>query len=147
MPPAKVPNDSHVMRYVRKRQLRRDEDGNVLGILPQALELREGEAYLSVTWVEHFDPQYERGLIQAAEAIRRQLEVKGNDGFSTTKVGKFCDICESFNEKVRVLHEPENPDNTGHVAIRRFFGNNLKLLDLLASDAFVDTRVASHVVP
>ena len=147
MPPAKVPNDSHVMRYVRKRQLRRDENGNVLGILPQALELREEEAYLSVTWLEHFDPQYERGLIQAAEAIRRELTVKDNDGFSTTEVGKFCDICERFNEKVRVLHEPVNDENTGYVAIRRFPRDNIELLDLLASDAFVDTRVASHVVP
>ncbi|MCH8998172.1 MAG: hypothetical protein IID48_07870 [Proteobacteria bacterium] len=135
------------MRYVRKRQLRRDENGNVLGILPQALELRDGEAFLSVTWLEHFDPQYERGLTQAAEAIRRQLEVRGNDGFSTTAVGGFCDICERFKEKVRVLHEPVNPENTGHVAIRRFPRDNLDLLDLLASDAFVDTRVASHVVP
>ena len=147
MPPTKVPNDSHVMRYVRKRQLRRDENGNVIGILPQALELREEEAYLSVTWLEHFDPQYERGLIQAAEAIRRQLTVKGNDGFSTTEVGGFCDICERFDEKVRVLHEPVNDENTGYVAIRRFPRDNIELLDLLASDAFVDTRVASHVVP
>lgn len=147
MPPANVANDSHVMRYVRKRQLRRDENGNVLGILPQALELREGEAYLSVTSLEHFDPQYERGLIQAAEAIRRELTVKDNDGFSTTEVGDFCDICERFDEKVRVLHEPVNDGNTGHVAIRRFPRDNLELLDLLASDAFVDTRVASHVVP
>ena len=147
MPPAKVPNDSHVMRYVRKRQLRRDENGNVLGILPQALELRDGEAFLSVTWLEHFDPQYERGLIQAAQAIRRQLTVNDNDGVSTTEVGGFCEICERFEKKVRVLHEPVNDENTGHVAIRRFPRDNLELLDLLASDAFVDTRVASHVVP
>ncbi len=147
MPPAKVPNDSHVMRYVRKRQLRRDENGNVLGILPQALELREGESYLSVTSLEHFDPQYERGFIQAAEAIRCELTVKGNDGFSTTEVGGFCDICERFDENVRVLHEPVNDENTGHVAIRRFPRDNLELFDLLASDAFVDTRVASHVTP
>ncbi len=119
----------------------------MLGILPQALELRAEEAYLSVTWLEHFDPQYERGLIQAAEAIRRQLIVKGNDGFSTTEVGGFCDICERFDEKVRVRHEPVSDENTGHVAIRRFPRDNLELLHLLASDAFVDTRVASHVVP
>ncbi len=147
MSPARIPIDSHVMRYVRKRLLRRDENGKVLGILPQGLELREGEAYLSVTWLEHFYPQYERGLFQAAEAIRRQLTVKDNDGFSTTEVGGFCDICERFNEKVRVLHEPINPENTGHVAIRRFPRGNLELLDLLALDAFVDTRVASQIVP
>ena len=147
MRPAKVPNDSHVMRYVRKRLLRRDENDNVIGILPQALELREGETYLSVTWLEHFDPRYDQGLIQAADAIGRQLIVKPTDGFSTTAVGDFYDICERFDEKVRVLHEPENPENTGHVAIRRFPRDNLDLFDMLASDAFVDTRVAADVVP
>lgn len=147
MRPAKVPNDSHVMRYVRKRLLRRDENDNVIGILPQALELREGETYLSVTWLEHFDPRYDQGLIQAADAIGRQLIVKPTDGFSTTAVGDFYDICERFDEKVRVLHEPENPENTGHVAIRRFPRDKFDLFGMLASDAFVDTRVASHVVP
>ena len=109
--------------------------------------LREGETYLSVTWLEHFDPRYDQGLIQAADAIRRQLIVKPTDGFSTTAVGDFYDICERFDEKVRVLHEPENPENTGHVAIRRFPRDNLDLFDMLASDAFVDTRVAADVVP
>jgi hypothetical protein len=85
-------------------------------------------------------------LIEAAEAIRRQLIVKRNDGFSITKVERFCDICGKYDQKVRVLHEPINPENTGHVAIRRFPKDDLKLLDLLASEAFVDTRVASHVV-
>jgi hypothetical protein len=135
------------MRYVRKRQLRRDESGNALGILPQALELRDGEEYLSVTWLEHFDPEYEQGLVQAAEAIRRQLGVKPKDGFSITDVEGFCDICEKFDKKVRVLHEPINPENTGHVAIRKFPRNEVGLLDLLASEAFVDTRVASQVAP
>ena len=133
------------MRYVRKRQLRRDEHGNVLGILPQALELRDGEKFLSVTWLEHFDTRYERGFILAAEAIRCQLTVKRNDGFSTSEVRAFCDSCERCGEKVRVLHEAVNPENPGHVAIRRFPRDNLDLLDLLASEAFLDTRVASSI--
>ena len=147
MPSDKVPHDSHVMRYVRKRGLRRDEYGKVLGILPQALELREGETYLSVTWLEHFDSQYEKGLIKAAEAIRRQLTVKRNDGFAMTEVEAISVTCERFSIIIRALHEPINPENTGHVAIRRFPSDNLELMDILASDAFVDTRVAWHVVP
>lgn len=146
MPPTKVADDSHVMRYVRKNRLRRDEDGNVIGILYQALELRDEETYLSVTSLEHFDPQYERGFILAAEAIRGQLTVKRNDGFSASEVGIFRGVCERFDRKVRVLHEPVD-GNTGHVAIRRFPGENTELLDLLALDAFVDTRVASLVTP
>ena len=42
----------HVIRYVRKNLLRRDENGNILGLLPQALELREHEDALSISWLE-----------------------------------------------------------------------------------------------
>ena len=145
MPSANIPPDNHVVRYVRKRLLRRDEDGNVLGILPQALALREGETYLSVTWLEHFTADYEQALVEAVEAIRRQLDVKNNDGFAIGVVGKIFDTCESLNVKVRVLHEPITPINTGHSALRGVPPDNEQLLDLLAAQAFVDARLNSAI--
>lgn len=144
MPPTKLPDNDHVIRFIRKRLLRRDENGNILGILPQALELREGEQYLSTTWLEHFHPEYERGLVRAAEATRRQLTVKPKDGFSTTKIGVLRRICESFGHRVRTVREPVI-GNSGHVAIRRFPRDNLELMEELAARAFVDTRLASDV--
>lgn len=125
--------------------LRRDEDGYVIGIFPQALELRESETFLSVTWLEHFAADYEQALIEAVEAIRRQLDVKKNDGFAIGVVGKISEICDSLNVKVRVLHEPEPPENTGHSALRGVPRDNLDLLDLLAAQAFVDTRISSEI--
>ena len=145
MPSAKIPPDNHVTRYVRKRLLRRDEDDNVIGILPQALELREGEAYLSVTWLEHFAADYEQALSKAAEAIRRQLSVKNGDGFSVAGVDNICDICEDFGVKVRVLHEPKPPENTGYGALRGLPRDDLELLGMLSFSAFVDTRIAAAI--
>lgn len=145
MPTPPLPPDDHVVRYVRGRLLRRDDDDNVLGVLPQAFEHREGEAYLSVTWLEHFDTEYEVGLRGAASAIRCQLIVKNRDGFTVGCVGVICELCSGFSLKVRLLHEPKPPENTGYCAWRGARDADLELLDLLAADAFTDTRVAADI--
>ena len=46
-----LPDEHHVIRNVSWRRLRRDEDDNVLGFLPQAFQLRADEEYLSVNWL------------------------------------------------------------------------------------------------
>lgn len=140
-----LPLADHVVRYVRARLLRRDDDGNVIGVLPQAFEHREGEAYLSVTWLEHFDTDYEAGLIGAAAAIRRQLTVKKRDGFTVGCVGVVRELCDGFSLTVRLLHEPKPKRNTGYSAWRGMRRAELELLDLLAADAFTDTRVATDI--
>lgn len=142
---AKIPSEHHVLRYVRKNLLRRDEDRNVLGIYPQALEHKPGETYLSVTWIEHFSDDYEEGFSEAAIAIGRQLRVKKSDGFSAARVGTIGEICQESGVRVRVTHEPEPPENEGHSALRELQRADQDLLDLLAADAFVDTRLDSEI--
>ena len=144
MPPTKLPAEDHVVRYVRKRQLRRDSDGNVIGVLPDVFNRREGEGYLSVTWLEHFSPDYETGLRAGAAAIGRQLEVKRRDGFTVGNVGTVSEICESFDVRVRLLHE-EEVENTGHSAIRGLPRDHIELFEMLAADGFTDTRVAELI--
>jgi hypothetical protein len=144
--PTKLPTEDHVLRYVRKNRLRRDDSGNVIGVLPQAFEQRETETYLSVTWMEHFCLEYEAGLTAAAAAIRRQLAVKPHDGFTAGNVGKIIEVCESADVRARILHE-EEPENTGHSAIRGIPRDHLELFELLAADAFTDTRIAAEVPP
>ena len=141
----KVPEAGNITRFVPKRLLRRDEDGNVLGIVWQALEHRDGEGYLSVTWVEHFDAEYEKGLINSAAAIGRQLTVKKKDGFSTSNVGDFLRISGLRGAPVRIIHEPVEL-NEGHAAIRRLPKEDVELLAQLAADAFFDTRLAEQLL-
>jgi hypothetical protein len=50
-----LPDEDHVVRYVPWGRLRRDEDENVLGFLPQAFQLRQEEDYLSVNWLQYYD--------------------------------------------------------------------------------------------
>lgn len=142
--PTKLPAENHAVRYVRKRQLRRDSDDNVIGVLPDAFNRRESEGYLSSTWLEHFSPDYEKGLSAAAAAIGRQLEVKRRDGFTVGNVGKIIEICESFDVRVRLLHE-RKAENTGYSAIRGIPRDHLELFEMLAADVFTDTRIADAI--
>jgi len=140
----KLPAEDHVVRYVRKRQLRRDSDGKVIGVLSDAFNRREREEYLSSTWLEHFSPNYDSGLSAAAAAIRRQLEVKPRDGFTVGNVGKIVEICGGFDVRVRLLHE-EQAENLGYCAIRGIPRDHMELFEMLAADAFTDTRVAGAI--
>jgi hypothetical protein len=136
--------EDHVVRYVRKRQLRRDSDGNVLGVLPDAFNRREHEEYLSSTWLEHFSPEYEPGLRAAANAIRQQLTVKPRDGFTVGNVGKIVEICQGFEVRVRLLHEGK-AENMGYCAIRGIPRDHIELFEMLATEALTDTRIAEAV--
>jgi hypothetical protein len=140
-----LPTEDHVVRYVRKRLLRTDGEGNLVGVLPQAFELRPNENYLSVTWLQHFSSIYETGLKHSATAIRRQLTVKEADGFTVGQVGEIGSTCLSRGCRVRILHEPIPVMNTGHSAWRGLAADNAELLDLLAADVFTDTRLARYV--
>lgn len=145
MPPTPLPQDDHIVRYAKKRVLIRDDDENVVGVFPAAFELRDGETYLSVTWLEFFSREYGQGLIEAAGAIRRQLTVRPRDGFTTGPVSAAREMCDRCNVRVRILHEPVLPENEGHSAWRGLPRDNSDLLDLLATEAFSDTREASSV--
>jgi hypothetical protein len=144
MPPTPLPPNDHIVRYARKRLLLRDENEAVVGVLPQAFELRDSERYLSVTWLQYFSNDYELGLADAAAAIGRQLKVKPNDGFTTGCVRTVKDICAKCDARVRILHEPSRA-NKGYSAWRGIPRDNQDLFNLLASDAFVDTRLASSI--
>lgn len=140
MSPSPLPDVSHVVRYVKKKLLRRDSEGTVIGVLPQAFEHREGETYLSVTWIEFYDADYEQGLSKSAEAMRLDLKVKERDGFSVGNVGNLRSVCSELKTRVRVLHEPNPPNNLGHSALRGLQQADDLLRDAIAGDVFVDTR-------
>ena len=142
--PKPLPGDDHVVRFVKNRLLRRgDEDDVVVGALPQAFFRRPDEEYLSVTWVQHFSSDYELGLRASAAAMRSQLTIKPRDGFSTGKVGRIAEICVGNSCRVRILHEPEPPENPGHSAIRGLPAEDMDLFALLADEAFIDTRLSA----
>ena len=142
-----LPNDDHVMRYVPWRRLRRDENDNVVGFLPQAFELREGEEYLSVNWLQFHEGDRGTQVRLSVWGIRESFErpLGAKSAFAIGNVGMVKDICQKAGSRVRIVHEPE-PQNPGHSAVRRLPRDDLSLLDALAADVFAE-RVDNSDIP
>ncbi|MCY0149850.1 hypothetical protein OEG84_19635 [Hoeflea sp. G2-23] len=128
-----------MLRYVGWSHLRKDDDQNVLGVLPSAFYLRDEENYLSVTWCEYFDGLPDESLRCAIEAIRGSIRVGGKARFALANVGSIKSTMENeAGVKLRIEHLPEE-DNPAHAAVKRWPNENFDLLELIASDAWAET--------
>jgi hypothetical protein len=95
-----LPDEDHVIRYVPWGRLRKDEDDNVLGFLPQAFQLRPEEDYLSVNWVEYHDGDRESQIRLSVWDMR--------DSFGKATWGKkrLCNWqCRSGQENLSGLRQ------------------------------------------
>lgn len=129
----KIPKEDRILRYVSWARLRKDEDNNVVGILPQAFALRESEEYLSATWVEFFDGAHEHSLFKAVNEIRNsKIDVKPKSGFAIGIVDDIMRSCENIGRRIRVIHEPED-DNKAHAALRQWPKDSTELFARLAA--------------
>ena len=135
-----LPDADHIVRHVRAQLVEREGD-KVLGVYPQAFELRENEPYLSASWLEFYDGNWDEQIKQTIDGVGKARQVKASHAFAIGGVGVIKDACASYEMKIQVLHEPkkENP-NPAYVAVRRYQSDNLKLLELLAGEAW------AHVV-
>jgi hypothetical protein len=106
-----------------------EEDGTILQCFPAAFERREGEGYLSATWIEFFDGSSQERVDAAARCTK--LEVKAKDGFALCNVGTLKAISLDFGARIRVVHEPDG-DNEAHAAIRQLPNDNQALLAAIA---------------
>src|SRR3569832_1506844 len=91
---SRIADDHHLLRYVPFSKLRKaDGTDDVIGVMSEAFVLREGEPYLSATWIEYFAAQPDP-VAAAVGAVRNSaLKV-------TTKSwlykGNVSDIRSSF---------------------------------------------------
>lgn len=130
-----LPDEAHVARYVGGNRLIKDDFGSVVGVFPEAFALREGEEYLSVTWVEYFAGDICQKLTAAVHAIRRTIRARSTSRYLIGNVGHLKKTCRSRECAIRVLREPID-GNDGHTAVRRYASQDLALLALLASEVF-----------
>lgn len=130
-----MPDEHSLIRYIPWSKLRKDADDNVCGVLSVAFRLREGEEYLSATWLEHFGEQVPANLHLAVAAIRNSMNVGAKSGFALGIAKMIGDGSERCNCKIRIVHEPEDT-NTGHTAVRRWPTDNQDLFDLMADEVW-----------
>ncbi len=133
-----IPDTDHVVRHVNRKKLRTDECGNVLGILPQALELKPNEEYLSVNWLEYFDGDQKTRLRKTKSAMSADRTLGPTSVLSIGNVANIKSLCSSHGTNVRIAYVPEPPNNPAHSAIYHLHSEELELLDMLASSVFTE---------
>ncbi|TGQ47620.1 hypothetical protein [Mesorhizobium sp. M00.F.Ca.ET.216.01.1.1] len=141
----KIAEDHHLLRYVPFSKLRKaDGTDDVIGLLPEAFALREGEPYLSVTWIEYFKDQPDP-VAAAVSAVRKSsLTVTKKSGFTKGKVSEIRSACKGRGHQIRIVHEPE-PDNDAHAAVRRYPSDDLELFESLTTAAWSDWFLNSSI--
>src|SRR5215216_3191402 len=104
-----LPDEDHIIRYVPWQRLRRDQDDNVIGFLPHAFELREGEEYLSVNWLEFYEGSKDEQFRLSIWTIRDRFEkpLGKRSAFAIGNVGKVRQTCRAAGNRVRIVHEPQ----------------------------------------
>lgn len=125
------------MRHVAWPRLRRDENDVVLGLLPQAFQLREDEDALSVNWLERTSGDENEQLRTAARLIRdsqRSKKLSPKSRLAVAQVGVVHDVCRNHGTRVRIIHEPVE-GNEPHSSIRQLPREDLVLFEALAAEA------------
>ena len=117
---ADLPNEHHVVRHVPLGKTRRDAEGNILGILPAAIERREDEEYLSVNYLEYFSGATKQQMaeVKAAVIASKQSKSIGTKGlFATANVGTLKSVVQAkTSKKIRIAYAPTG-NNLSHSAI------------------------------
>lgn len=130
-----IPDSDYVLRHVPWSKLQKDESNNVLGILPQALALREGEDGLSVNWVEHYEGGFDEKIVKAIQDIRIAVKVGPKAAFGISTVIAIKDASRNTTKPIKVVYWP-NPTNLSHTLIRHLPAEDIALLDALSKEAF-----------
>lgn len=114
-----LPDADHVMRHVSYSKQLRDAQDNVVGFLPAAFEHREGEASLSMNWLEFYNSTYSanvaacRASLKASRGGRKAL-------FGVAEVGKTKIIAKHNDKPVRIVFAPSPDlpsDSAVHIAL------------------------------
>ena len=119
------------MRYVPPARLRKDEDGNVLGILAQAFYHRKDEDSLSVNWLEHFKKDKASNLRECVDAQRATLNVGKNCVYAVAMVDKVKLVCVKKQKPVRIVYQPIE-GNLAHSALYVQHNDDLNVMSDLA---------------
>jgi hypothetical protein len=145
MPSLNLPNKDHVLRYAPPRDLRKSIDENenevVIGLLPDAFRRKTEHKNLSVTWVERFSGSYCEQIKFAVQAFRTTFKSASKTpykgAFGIGGVAAIKQAAERHRHKIRILHDPQ-PTNDGHSEIHRLPRDEDELLEILATQVFVE---------
>ena len=131
-----LPDQDHVMRHISYSRLEKDEDGNPIGILPQAFELKEEEKGISVNWLEYFGGTPQDNVLASVKTFRDTRKIGSKSGYGVGSVDNIQNTCNQHGaRKVRILLDEEE-NNKSHSIIIRLPRDNLEIRQALAVEVF-----------
>lgn len=128
-----IPNDNHLIRHVSPGRLRKDEQMNVVGILPQAFKMGNTHSYLSANWLEFFPGGFKQQVISAVQEIRESVVVRDGSGFAIGKVEDIKTLCQTRKHRIYITLYPTQKSKS-HVAIKSYPKEDDELFELLAAE-------------
>lgn len=135
--------EHHLVRHIRESEID-DQQGSIMAF-PQAFKLRLGESYLSNGWLEFYEGPMNVQLNGVVAAMSVGRRVKAHHAVAIGRVADIHDACSTFDQKVRILHEPTS-GNPSYATVRRINTDEQQLLELLAQEAWNDVRRAAPYV-
>ena len=144
MPPKRgslLPEEDHVVRNIRWTKLIKDENENVIGIFPEAFELRDKDnGRLSVSWLEHFAGDKKTQLRETKNALATgwkggKLPPRGALGIGN--VAKIKLAGKKIKPPLRIVYAPSKT-NPAHSSIVNMPSDDKVLLETLAADVFTE---------
>lgn len=143
-----IPDGDHVIRHVPLAKTRRDSDGKIYGILPQAIERRDREEYLSVSHYECFHGSQIQKLASVRNAIAAgkqsgTIGIKGLLAKANVRILKQA-VEQNAEQKIRIAYLPTKKDPS-HSGVYKLPQENTELMDALASEVFSEMFLLSDI--
>ena len=125
-----IPDAEHVARYCKPTTIDEGE------IQATAFMLREGEAYLSVNWLEKLkSPGRISQIRDLQELYTKKLKVAATAQIAVLNVGTLRAKVKRESPDgrlLRVLHEPQEPDDLSHAGIYEVRHDDEIIAELIA---------------
>ena len=129
---AKLPDQDHVLRHVPTKRLITDDDGNIIGMFPEAMTPRpQDNKALSVNWLEYHKADHDTNLVSTINLIRsvRTIAPSSKCGYALYNVQQLKELAQSISP-LKVVYNGNDP-NFSHSQIKNVSPEDATLLDLL----------------
>ena len=100
-----LPDADHLMRQVSYSRQLRDAEENVVGFLPAAFDLREGEESLSVNWLEFHAGTHSANVANCKASLQTNRG-GGKALFGVAEVGRTKMLAKHNQKPVRIVFAP-----------------------------------------
>jgi hypothetical protein len=149
-----VPPKDHIARYCNPQRVIRDlETNDIIGVRPQAFELRPKikEKYLSIYWMEALATEIHKQFKRVVESLRKKHpNVKPDGAFARLNAGLVLQAGQVRKLPIRILNRSTKHD-PGYSGIygMPLDNSDLQFLALLAYECCIEVRgvVAIDALP